>query len=271
MKILLSAALICLLVATVSATELPAAIKSSGALRVAIVPNYPPMEFRDTSSNELTGFDVDLGNAIGAKLGVKIDWQETAFEQMLPAVQTGRVDAIMSGMTDLASRHATASFVDYMKSGPQFFALASRAGDFKEMAAVCGKTVGTSRRTSFPGEIDKWSHAHCATNPIKVIGTEGSSDARTQLRQGRIDAAVQGSETLPYIMDQDPNTYVAIGEPFGGSQLTDMAIAKDDTVLQEAIASAVDALIADGAYKSALDKWRLSSNAIEKATINAGQ
>lgn len=272
MKSILAAILCCLpLGLAARATELPEAIKSSGVLRLAVVPNYPPLEFRDPATNELSGFDVDLAKALAAKLGVKLVWQETAFEQMLPALATGRVDAIMSGMSDLASRHATSSFVDYLRSGPQFFVLASRAGEFKDVNALCGKTAGASRRTSFPAEIEAWSQAHCGSNPIKVVGTDGSADARTQLRQQRIDAAVQGNETLPYVMGLEPNAYLPVGDAFGGAQLTGMAIAKDDTALQHAVAEALDALIADGGYKALLDKWRLPAQAIEKATINAGQ
>ncbi|MBV8768232.1 MAG: transporter substrate-binding domain-containing protein, partial [Hyphomicrobiales bacterium] len=180
------------------AAELPAAIKSRGTLMAAIVPNYPPLDLRDPATNELSGLDVDLGNAIAAKLGVKMDWQETSFEQMISAVDTGRVDVILSGMTDLASRHDKVSFVDYLRSGPQFFVQASRANEFPDMLALCGKSVGTSRRTSFPGEIAQWSDQHCkpAGKPaINVVGTEGSPDARTQLKQGRVDAAMQGNET----------------------------------------------------------------------------
>ena len=253
-----------------AATALPDRIVARGRLILAIVPNYPPMELRDPVSNALIGFDVDLGEALGSKLGVKIEWQETAFEQMLPALGTGRVDAILSGMSDLASRHDAASFVDYLRSGPQFFSLAARAGEFTDMRALCGKAVGASRRTSFPKEIEAWSAAHCADKPITFVGTEGSADARTQLRQGRIDAAVQGNETLAYVMAQEPNAYALIGAPIG-AQLTGIAVAKDDAALQNAIAGALNALIADGEYKALLDKWRLSSNGIEKASINAGQ
>src|ERR1700691_2020496 len=88
-----------------SAASLPDRIATRGSLIVAVVPNYPPLEFRDPATNALTGFDIALGDALAQKLGVKIDWQETAFEQMIPALATGRVDAIISGMSDLASRH----------------------------------------------------------------------------------------------------------------------------------------------------------------------
>jgi polar amino acid transport system substrate-binding protein len=255
------------------AAELPAAIKARGTLIAAIVPNYPPLDLRDPASNELSGLDVDLGNAVAAKLGVKMQWQETSFEQMVSAVDTGRVDVILSGMTDLASRHDKVSFVDYLRSGPQFFVQAARAKEFPDMLALCGKSVGTSRRTSFPGEIAEWSDAHCkpAGKPaINVVGTEGSPDARTQLKQGRVDAAMQGNETLPYVMKLEPDTYAAVGERIS-SQLTGVGVAKNATELQQAIADALRALVADGSYKKILDKWGLSADAVDEVTINAGK
>jgi len=270
MKSLLAAILLCLPAGIAAAADLPPAIAARGSLIVAIVPNYPPMEFRDPATNALTGFDVDLGQAIAHKLGVTLDWQETSFDQMMAALATGRVDAILSGMSDLATRHDTASFVDYLSGGPQFFIQASRAGELKTMTALCGKSVGASRRTSFPKEIAAWSVAHCGPTPVTVVGTNGSADARTQLKEGRIDAAVQGSETLPYVMGLEPGAYQTVGAPFA-SQLTAIALPKAETGLQTAVAGALDALIADGTYKTLLQKWHLSSNGIEKATINAGQ
>jgi polar amino acid transport system substrate-binding protein len=256
--------------AAAQGVPLPAAIGKSGTMTVAIVPNYPPLEFRDPATNALTGFDVDLGEAIAGKLGVKLVWQETSFDQMIPAIATGRADAVISGMSDLATRHDAASFIDYLRSGPQFFVQQSRADEFKTMAALCGKRVGASRRTSFPKEIAAWSEAHCGGQAITVVGTEGSADARTQLRQGRIDAAVQGSETLGYIMEQDPNSYVAVGAPLA-MQFTGIAVSAKDTGLQQAIAGALDGLIADGTYKTLLAKWDLADAGVAKATINAGQ
>jgi polar amino acid transport system substrate-binding protein len=269
-KLFLATALICAATASAMAAELPAAIAKQGSIRVAIVPNYPPMEFRDPATNALTGFDVELGEALGRKLGVKIAWQETSFDQMMPAIATGRVDAILSGMTDMASRQDTATFVDYLRNGPRFFAQQSRAAEFKDTMALCGKTVGASRRTSFPKLIAAWSDAHCGGDPVKFVGTEGSADARTQLRQGRLDAAVQGGETLPYMMDLDPGAYVPIGDVFA-VQFTGLALSVKEKALQQAVVEALDALIADGSYRVLLAKWKLTDYGVEKATINAGQ
>jgi len=252
---------------------LPAAFvqAQTATLTFANVPNYPPLEFRDPATGVLTGFDVELGNAIAAEVGRRAVWQETSFDQMLAALQTGRVDAILSGMSDVATRHDAASFVDYLRTAPQFLIQQARAGEFTEAAALCGRKVGASRRTLFPKNIAAWSEANCpADRQIVFVGTDGSADARSQLKQGRIDAAVQGNETLPYVMDQEPGAFQTLGAPFGGS-LNGIALAVKDTALQQAVAAALDAMIADGSYAKLLAKWKLTPNALEKATINAGQ
>jgi polar amino acid transport system substrate-binding protein len=269
-RVLVAAAFIGAMSASAMAIELPTEIVKRGSIRIALVPNYPPMEFRDPATNALSGFDIDLGEAIGRKLGLKIEWQETSFDQFMPSISTGRVDAILSGFTDYASRHETASFVDYLKSGPNFFVQQSRAAEFKDMAALCGKKVGASRRTKFPGEITAWSEKNCGSTPIVFVGTDGSADARTQLRQGRIDAAVQGNETLPYIMELEPGAYAPVGTPIS-QQFTGIALPVKERALAQTMLEAVDALIADGSYRTLLAKWKLTDNALEKATINAGQ
>jgi polar amino acid transport system substrate-binding protein len=267
--------LISLVLATgaADAAELPARIVARGSVIAAIVPNYPPLELRDPASGKLTGFDVELGEALAQRLAIRIEWQETSFEQMVSALRTGRVDLILSGMTDLPSRHDTVNFVDYLASGPQFFVQASRAAEFPDALALCGKSVGASRRTSFPAQIEAWSTANCqpaGKAAVRVIGTEGSADARTQLKQGRIDAAVQGNETLPFVMAQEPGAYAPVGPQFG-RQLTGIGIGKDDAQLQKAVAGALAALIADGTYQRLLDSWSLSANKIDKVTVNAGE
>jgi polar amino acid transport system substrate-binding protein len=262
-----------LLAATAAHAETPAAIKAKGEIVFANVPNYPPFEFKEPATDKLTGVDIEIGEAIAAKLGVKAHWQETAFAEMMAAVTTGRVDLILSGMTDLATRRDQVTFVDYVKSGPQFYTTAARGDEFKDMIALCGKNVGTSRRTSFPTEIAAWSEAHCAPAgkpAIVVVGTEGSADARTQLKQGRVDAAVQGNETIPYMIAQEPGAYAAIGKAIA-EQYTGIGIAKADKPLQDAVQAAFQQTIADGTYGKILAKWQLEDIAVTKALINGGE
>ena len=269
MKRLFAAMLLCLPVSSALA-EIPAAMVHKGTIVFANVPNYPPLEFRDPATGALTGFEIDLGEAIAAKLNLKPVWQETSFDQMLPGLQTGRVDAVLSGMSDVAARHDMASFVDYLRSAPQFLIQQSRAAEFPQATALCGRKVGASRRTLFPKNIAAWSDEHCGGNAIIFVGTDGSADARSQLKQGRIDAAVQGNETLPYVMDQEPGAFQTVGAPFGGS-LNGIALPVKEAGLQQAVLAAFAGLIADGTYARLLAKWKLTPNAIEKESINAGQ
>jgi len=254
------------------AAELPASIKAKGEVVVAIMPNYPPMDFKDPATNTLTGLDYDLGNALAERLGVKIKWQETGFEQMINALTTDRVDMVMSGMTDTAERQASVTFVDYFTSGPQFYTL-QKNKDFNEIIDLCGKKVGTSRRTTFPAEIAEWSKANCeaAGKPaINVIGTEGSADARAQLRQSRIDAAMQGSETLPYLKTQEKDMYKTVGLPIS-KQFTGLGVSKKKPELSEAVKVAMQSMVDDGSYQAILKKWDLELGAIKTVTINAGK
>jgi polar amino acid transport system substrate-binding protein len=235
------------------------------------VPNYPPFEYKDPATDKLMGFDVDLGVAIAAKLGVKLQWEETGFDQMMSALTTHRVDVILSGMTDLPSRREAVNFLDYVTGGPQFYTVKARVGEFASMDALCGKTVGASRRTSWPDDIATWSNEHCVKagkKPVNVSGTNGSADARVQLRQGRIDAAVQGGETLPYQNSVEENAYAPIGKPFL-SQYNGIGMAKGNAALNAGLTEALNQLIADGTYQKILVKWGLQEHAVQKALIDA--
>ena len=87
-----------------AAADLPDRIKSAGKVVIATMPNYPPITFKDPATNTLKGFDIELGAALAKEMGVAVEWQEIAFAQMLPSLQTGRVDLVMAGMSDLPGR-----------------------------------------------------------------------------------------------------------------------------------------------------------------------
>lgn len=253
-----------------SAQELPERIAAKKEVTIAVVPNYPPLEFKDPKTGTLTGLDIDLGNALGKKLGVNVKWEEISFEQLVSALNTGRADMIISGMTDMPSRRETLDFIDYLASGAQFYTGADRAELYKTPEDLCGKTVGASRRTSFPKEMESFSKETCEKNgkpALVIVGTEGSADARTQLRQKRLDAAVQGSETLPYLMNMEPNTFHIVGEPFTTVH-QGIAVSKKDTQLRDALAKALKDMIADGSYDEVLKKWELQSAGLKEVMVN---
>ncbi len=258
-----------LLTATANAADLPDPVKRAGTLRLSVNSTYAPMEFHDPATNELKGLDVDLAEAIAKKLGVKITWTDVPFEQLVPALTTDRTDFIISGFSDRASRRETMDFVDYLGTGPQFFTLDGSAA--KAPADLCGLKVGTVRSTSFPAEIEQWSKANCEASgkpAIQYVPGENSIDVRNQLKQGRIDAAVQGSETLPYAQANEPGRYRILGTPIAqGYQ--GIAFRKDAGPLRAAVTEALAGLIKDGAYAAILAKWGLSANAVQEPLLNA--
>ena len=163
------------------AAELPEAVRQAGVLRLTVNSTYAPMEYRDPATNALTGLDIELAEAMAKRLGVTVVWSETPFEQLLPSLQTGRADFIISGFSDRASRRETADFVDYLTTGAQFFALADSPAQAE--ADLCGKKVGTTRSTSFPVEIEKWSKAAarrrggppCSMCPARTASTSATN------------------------------------------------------------------------------------------------
>jgi polar amino acid transport system substrate-binding protein len=255
------------------AQAVPDRVKTAGKLVIATQPNYAPITYKDPATNKLTGFDVDLGEAIASELGLKVEWQETAFAQMLPSLQTGRVDMVMAFMSDTPARRETADFVNYIRSGAQFYTQASRT-DIKAWPDLCGKKVGASRSTTWPADIAAWSKENCEAKglkPVEVIGTEGSVDARAQLKTGRLDAGVQGNETLPYFQALEPNTYSIVGAPFT-DKLVGIPFTKtpEGQQLRDAVKGAIERLQAKGTYAQLSAKYGLQGNALSPISINKG-
>lgn len=275
LRITLATALLATTTLAAQAQALPERIKTAGKIVIATQPNYPPIAFKDPATNTLSGFDIELGEAIAKELGVKAEWQETAFAQMLPSLQTGRVDMVMAGMSDLPARRETADFIDYMVSGAQFYTVTAFGGSIKTPEDLCGKSVGASRSTNWPRQIGEWSEANCVAKgkpAITVVGTEGSVDARTQLKTQRLQGGVQGSETMSHFQKLEPNTYLPLGLPFTRS-LTGIPFAKtpEGTQLRDAVKGALDRLQANGGYEALIAKYGLDNNVLKPIVMNKGE
>lgn len=272
MKVRLLAVLAASLLPTLAAAQtLPKEIADSKTIKIAVNSGYVPMEMRDPATGDLTGFDVDLANAMAKILGVKLEWQDGSFAQLMPALQSHRVDMIISGMSDLPARRESFDFIDYVKSGAQFFAVAKEE-DIKLPTDLCGKTVSTPRGTSYPGIIQSYSELYCVKqgkNAIEVLTPTDSTQTLADLRQGRAVAAMQGTESVPAILAREPGVYRVLGGPVT-SALQGIAFNKADTQLRDAVMSALKAVHANGEYDRLISKWNLSLSAYPEPTINMG-
>jgi polar amino acid transport system substrate-binding protein len=261
------------LMAPAFAQDLPEAIRKQGNLRVGIEATYPPMAYKDPATNERRGVNVDLVTAIGKELGIELRWEEMAFAQLIPAITTERVDFSGTSMTDLPSRREKLSFVDYISTGAQIFTTVAQQKGAQQPTDFCGRSVSTPRTTNYFPQAQAWSEKNCVAAgkpPMRMIGSEGAAASRTDLQQGRADAAILGAEFVVYLSQQNPGTFVAIGDPISRN-LSGMAFAKEQAPLRDAVAGALTRLIAKGTYLEILKKHGLEKQALSAITIDAGE
>lgn len=273
-RIALTAALLAGSALAAQAQALPDRVKTAGKIVIATFPNYAPITYKDPATNQLVGFDIELGEAIAKELGVKVEWQETAFEQMLSSLQTGRADTVLVGMGDLPSRHDRVDFVDYMVSGAQFFTVTPFKDAISTVEDLCGKNVGASRTTAWPQQLADWSELNCVAKgkpALNVVGTEGSVETRMELKTQRLQGGVQGSEVMKYYMKLEPNTFIPLGKPIT-RMFVGMPFAKtaEGNQLRDAVKGALERLQANGTYDQLIAKYELAENVLKPITINQG-
>lgn len=269
--LIMSALALCSSGVFAGSVELPQEVKSRGYLLVGIESTYPPMAYKDPATNERVGFNVDLVSALAKEIGVPVKYEEMSFEQLMLAVSTGRIDVIGSAISDLPSRREKLTFVDYLNTGAQMFTTTSRGHENSQTTDFCGKKIGTPRSTSYYTETQKWGDKECA--PIgkavpEVMGISGATATRVDLKQSRLDAAVLGPEYVSYLMKEEPNTYLPIGEPIA-TQYFGLAVAKDHLGMRDLMVSALKEVMKNGDYQRALKKHGLESQAVTEVTIDS--
>jgi arginine/lysine/histidine/glutamine transport system substrate-binding/permease protein len=116
--------------------------------RVGTDPTFPPFEYRDAQSNQISGFDIELMQAIGEQAGHPIEWVPLPFDGLIPALQARSVDAAISAMTITAQRARAIDFSrPYFKAGQ---AIVVRDGEpnFQSLAALKGRRIAVQIGTT---------------------------------------------------------------------------------------------------------------------------
>lgn len=232
---------------------------------------YAPMELFDENDNP-TGFDYDLSQAIAAKLGVAFSFEDQDWDGIIPSLQSGTHDIIMSGMNDTVERQEKLDFVDYFNAGFAVVVAKGNPNGIKTFADLCGKTVAIQTATA---QIDLIN----AVNPscskkIEVLEFPTDGDAQNAIRAGKAVAGVNDGQVAAYTAQTaGDGEYFEIVTPADApegytSVLTGIGVLKKNTGLTAAIQAAVASLIADGNYAKLLEKWNLSAFAVTEATIN---
>ena len=245
---------------------LPAAIKSSGKLVIGIDPTYAPNEYKDSAGNPI-GWDVDLGTAMAAKLGLTPDYQISSFDKIIPSITGGTYDIGLSSFTDNAEREKSVDFVNYYNAGIQWAQLIGKTID---PANACGKTVAVQATTveetdELPAKSKACTDAGKAA--ITILKFDKQDEATNALALGRADAMSADSPITQYAVSQVKDKIELAGDPFDVAPYG-IAVNKGSQLTQ-AVQAAMQSMVDDGSYKTILDKWGVFSGAVPKITINS--
>lgn len=159
-------------------------------------------------------------------------------------------------------------YVDYLASGIQAYTTTAHA-PVASLLDLCGRILGANRRNGFGAAMRSWSDGNCPAAgkpPIVVQETDGTQAARLQLKQGRVDAIVQSSESVPYTMSLEPGAYVQIGQPLAALDIA-IAFPKGADALRKQVAAALRDAVADGTYAAVLAKHGLGDNSAAPAIL----
>lgn len=260
--------------ATDFSQRVPASLRQAGVLRVGTSPTYPPLEYVDPTTQKLQGLDIDLVDEIGRRLGLKVQWVPTSFEELSAALDTERIDMGASGITDIAQRRQKMDFVDYFATGAQIFTSKDNPGKLAKVEDICGKPVAVNRNGIFYIRLNDFNKNVCEAKGLKPIIyslTDKTADARLQIMQGRVVAAVMGVDAVHYLNDAknspDRGGYVLIGAPIS-TDVAGFGFSKTSTALRNLVGEAVASMIADGSYAKIFEKWQLPSSEVHAVTIN---
>jgi polar amino acid transport system substrate-binding protein len=243
---------------------LPAgALGQSGTIRFCSDISSPPLEFY-ANGQQPTGSDINLGNAIAAKLGVKAQWVNTAFAGIVPALQAGHCDAILSQLFDKPARRAIVDFVDYMNSSDAIMVRKGNPDHVTGLSGLCGLSVAAETGTTVADFLTAQSKSCTSSGkqPIAVQTFLRDSDALGQLGLGHVAAYGTTVESGGYAITKNSGMFELAGPPFG-QIATGIATAKKNTGLHGAIAAAFAALRADGTYQQIMTKWGLGPDELK--------
>jgi len=249
---------------------LPASIKSAGTIKIAADASYAPNEFFDTDGKTIIGMDVDLGNAIAAKLGVKASFRNVTFNAIIPALAGGKYDLGMSSFTDTKKREQTVDFVTYFTAGESLIAAKGNPkGVTGPDLTLCGLTVAVEKGTTEEAEIPDLSKkcTDGGKKAITALSTDDQNGANLALQSGRAQVVSADSPVAEYAVKQSNGAFEIAGKSYETAPYG-IAVPKNTGDFAEGIQGALSALIADGTYKQILDKWGVASGAITTPAIN---
>ena len=220
-------------------------------LRVGTEPTFAPFEFLDTKSKDFTGFDMDLIRAVGQKAGYDVEIINMGFDALIPAVLTGSIDVIASGISITPERQKRVDFTTpYYVSGVSMLVRKDDAAKYANFDDLKGRkiavqigTTGAERAKEIAG--------------TRVTSFNTTSEAFMDLLTGNSDAVLLDRPVLGYYLKSQTRAaraltipdYIADAEEFG------FAVKKGNAALLEKLNQAYADLKASGEVERIRSKW----------------
>jgi polar amino acid transport system substrate-binding protein len=252
--------------------RLPADILKRGTIRVGGSDPYPPAAFYAPDGRTVVGFEPDLAAEMGRVLGVRLEFLNLSFSDLLPQLRRHKIDVAMASMTDNAEREKQADFVNYFQAGTAIIVQRGNPQGISDLKDLCGRVVAVAEDTVQVDLLRRTQKGCSAGERIHIRPYGDNANALVQLRTGRAVAVL--SDYPPAVQlstDQRTSAYYQLAastqyepSPYG------IAVAKDQTELRDALRDALEHVIRSGGYADVLRRWGVPSGALEAATINAG-
>jgi len=211
-------------------------------IKVGMELQYPPFETKDTDGKPM-GASVMLAEALGKYLGKEIEIIDTPYPSLIPALETGSIDIIISSMTITEERELKVDFsIPYTTS--QLMMLANKDSIVKSPADLNNKDVKIASKTGTIGAL--WAAANAPL--AQVINLEEEATAVLEVAQGKADVFIYDPLSIIRHQENYPDTTVAILEPLPNTKGWGIALRKGDDVFKAKLNEFITLAKTDGTY-----------------------
>lgn len=227
-------------------TELDA-IRDAGTIVVGTEGTYRPFSFHEDGTGPLTGYDVEITEAVADKLGVDVQFEETQWDAIFAGLDAGRFAMIANQVSISPEREESYEFSEPYTVSPGVIVV--RKGDtaIGSFADLAGKTTAQSLTSNW--------YSLAQESGASVEAVEGWAQAVSLLEQGRVDATVNDRLTFLDYMQQTPDAPIEVAVETDDPALTAFAFAKDNTELRDAVNNALQELRSEGRLAEISEKY----------------
>lgn len=223
-------------------------VKKAGEMVIGIDNTYPPMEFKDKTTGTNKGFDIDIANAVGKKLGVKVKFVPNAWDGIFLALKSKKFDLIQSSVSVTDDRKKSMIFTDaYIYGGNAIFVKADNTA-IKSDKDFPGKIIGCQAGTTAQEALSKLSGIK------EVKKYEAMTDAFLDLQNGRTVAVVSDPMVGDYYNVTNPGKFKKLKSSLTKEPIA-VAFRKEDKSLRDAYNKALNELKKDGTLSKLSKKW----------------